>query len=80
MTYKSFSLMCKNRSHGELNYEGSGDYKCSVCGFTYHDWEYDDDGSDEALSIYDAALIWKSHGKDEDYMFGYSEYELENAL
>ncbi len=34
----------------------------------------------ESLSVYDAAEIWVSHGKDEDYMFGYSEDELENAL
>lgn len=30
--------------------------------------------------VYDAALAWLSHGKDEDYMFGYSEEELEEAL
>lgn len=40
--------------------------------------EDDDDG--EELSVYDAALIWASNGKDEDYMFGYSEDELEDAL
>ena len=34
----------------------------------------------DGLSAYDAALIWLSHGKDEDYMFGYSEDELEDAL
>lgn len=37
--------------------------------------EYDDE-----MSVYDAALIWASHGKDDDYTFGYSEEELENAL
>ena len=40
--------------------------------------DYDDD--DESLSVYDAALIWMSNGKDEDYTFGYSEDELEDAL
>ena len=29
---------------------------------------------------YDAALIWMSNGKDEDYTFGYTEEELEDAL
>lgn len=29
---------------------------------------------------YDATQIWLSNGKDEDYTFGYSEEELENAL
>jgi len=35
---------------------------------------------DEFLSVYEAAEIWASHGKDEDYMFGYTEEELEDAL
>lgn len=34
----------------------------------------------ESLSVYDAADIWMSSGMDEDYMFGYSEDELRNAL
>ena len=32
------------------------------------------------MDVYDAALIWASNGKDEDYSFGYSEDELESAL
>lgn len=47
-------------------------------------WSPNDDEVDEddgeSLSVYDAALIWVSKGKDEDYMFGYTEEELENAL
>ncbi len=35
---------------------------------------------DESLSVYEAAEIWASNGKDEDYMFGYTEEELEDAL
>lgn len=43
--------------------------------------EYDDsEVDDESISVYDAALIWASHGKDEEYLFGYSEDELEEAL
>jgi hypothetical protein len=42
-------------------------------------WEEDEDGSD-SLNVYDAADIWASHGKDEDYMFGYTEEELEDAF
>ena len=43
---------------------------------------FDDDDSDdgERLSVWDAAEIWLSNGKDEDYMFGYTEEELEDAL
>ena len=36
--------------------------------------------NDESLSVYEAAEIWVSHGKDEDYMFGYTREELEDAL
>ena len=44
-------------------------------------WHYEDEDEDgESLSVYDAALIWASNGKDEDYTFGYSEDELEDAL
>ena len=35
---------------------------------------------DESISVWDAAEIWASNGKDEDYTFGYSEEELEDAL
>ena len=40
----------------------------------------DDDDGEEYISVDDAALIWASNGKDEDYTFGYSEEELEDAL
>jgi hypothetical protein len=47
-------------------------------------WSPDDEDNqeneDEGLSVYEAALIWASKGKDEDYMFGYTEEELEDAL
>lgn len=44
---------------------------------SYNDYVSENDTS-ERISVDDAALIWRSHGKDEDYMFGYSEDELEN--
>ncbi|NKR13243.1 hypothetical protein A5N17_10265 [Arthrobacter sp. D2] len=50
---------------------------CLECRYGLDD---DDDDDSEALSVYDAAQIWASHGKDEDYMFGYSSEELEAAL
>ena len=40
----------------------------------------DDDDESESISVNEAAHIWLSHGKDEDYMFGYSEEELEESL
>ena len=40
----------------------------------------DEDDENEGLNVYDAALIWASKGKDEDYMFGYTEEELNDAL
>ena len=51
-------------------------YECDYCSSEYDDAEEDD----ESLDVYDAALIWASNGKDEDYTFGYSEDELEGAL
>ncbi len=38
------------------------------------------DDDEQGLNVYDAALIWASNGKDEDYMFGYTEEKLEDAL
>ena len=70
---------------GEINYineyEILDDYEINdfkKSGFdSYNDYVNDRDSS-EAISVNDAAMIWRSHGKDEDYMFGYSEEELEN--
>ena len=49
-------------------------------GFDSYNEYVEDMNSGEALSKEDAALIWASHGKDEDYLFGYSEEELEEEL
>lgn len=40
----------------------------------------DENEGNQSLSVYDAALIWVSNGKDEDYTFGYSEEKLEEAF
>lgn len=53
---------------------------CNNCHAGLDDDEDDEDDNSEALSVYDAALIWMSNGKDEDYTFGYDEDELEAAL
>lgn len=60
-------------------------YLCLDCALNeYMDFiveeDEDDDNQEESISVYDAALIWASNGKDEDYSFGYSEDELESAL
>ena len=66
----------------------SGEWTCTKCGYVndvsddniVDECEYDDDDDDdESLSVWDAADIWRSHGEDEDYMFGYTREELENA-
>ena len=62
------------RAKDEYGYWDGETYICDYCG---NEGEgYDED----ALSPYDAALIWKSNGCDEDYMFGYTEEELREAL
>ena len=38
------------------------------------------DDSDERISVYDAAEIWRDSGMDEDEMYGYTEEELREAL
>ena len=67
----------------------SGTWKCKACGYKndvtaaniyYDDYDYEDEDDNERLSVYEAALIWESNGKDEDYTFGYSEEDLEDAL
>lgn len=52
---------------------------CENCRYGFDDTEDNYDDS-EAIHVYDAALIWKSNGKDEDYTFGFSTDELEEAL
>ena len=46
MAYKVYSLLCRNHDHGEMDYKGEGNFECPVCGFTYHDDDYDDDDFD----------------------------------
>ena len=75
------SYRCGNRCGVDMSYIGNGEGKCPSCGKVIAFGEPDDDeNEDENLSVYDAAQIWASNGKDEDYMFGYSEDELEDAL
>lgn len=57
-------------------YEYSDTY-CTSCNFGL---DGEDEDTSESLSVYEAAEIWTSNGKDEDYMFGYTEKELEDAL
>lgn len=71
---------CGHRMRRVLDSFGRWDsesYVCDWCADEYDD-EYDNEG--EMLSVTDAAFIWASNGKDEDYTFGYSEEELEDAL
>ena len=68
---------CGHRMSRDLDMWGNWDgetYRCDWCAA-----ECDDD-DDEALDVYTAAEIWASNGKDEDYMFGYSEDELKAAI
>ena len=68
---------CGHRMRRVLDSWGNWDGETYCCDYCAGD---DDDTEDESLSVYDAALIWASNGKDEDYNFGYSEDELEDAL
>ncbi len=70
---------CGHRMNRVLDIFGNWDGETYECRFCDSSYSYDDD-EDERLSVFDAAAIWASNGKDEDYMFGYSEEELEDAL
>lgn len=75
-------------------WDGNNSMDCPRCGqpmtkrYSYSDWWCnnchaglnDDEDDNESLSVYDAADIWLSNGKDEDYMFGYTEEAFEDAL
>ncbi len=61
-------------------YIGDGNWECPKYGRVIPFGEPDDDDDGESFSVYDAALIWASNGKDEEYTFCYSEDELERAL
>ena len=65
---------------GKFKAEKAPESKPAVDYSSLYDEEENEDDDDESISVYDAALIWASNGKDEDYMFGYTEEELEDAL
>uniref|UniRef100_UPI004055C880 hypothetical protein n=1 Tax=Agathobacter sp. TaxID=2021311 RepID=UPI004055C880 len=64
----------------DLVYEGDRQWVCPICNSVFDLEDVDVDDTDECLCVEDAALIWASHGKDEDYTYGYTEEELEEAL
>ena len=75
------SYGCGNGCGVDMKYIEDGDWECPKCGRVICFGEPDEDDDDgESLSVYDAALIWASNGKDDDYTFGYDEDELERAL
>lgn len=71
--------MCPDCGHRMRRYRdafGYWDGETYICDYC----SGNDATDDESLSVYEAAEIWLSNGKDEDYTFGYTEEELENAL
>lgn len=70
---------CGHRMRRVYDSWGSWDGETYQCDYCSHD-DDDDDCDEESLSVYDAAEIWASNGRDEDYAFGFSECELEDAL
>lgn len=75
----SGSMNCPRCGQPMIKKYDFSDWWCENCHAGIDDEEEFNDDS-EFISAYDAALIWLSNGKDEDYMFGYSEEELEDAL
>ena len=44
------------------------------------DYEDDDYECEDSMRVEDAALAWMCRGMDEDYTFGFTREELEDAL
>jgi len=66
----------KNKTHAVAQV-----LNCSIYWNSSVSYDEDDEpAGGDRLSVDDAAQIWLSHGKDEDYTFGYSEEDLEDAL
>ena len=76
-------LMCPECGHrlrrvySSNGYWDGETYTCDFCNAMEND---ENSYDEESISLSDAADIWASNGKDEDYTFGYSEDELEEAL
>lgn len=73
----SDSMICPRCGQPMTKRYQFSDWWCNNCHAGLDD---EDDNEGEPLNVYDAADIWASNGKDEDYMFGYTEEELEDAL
>ena len=75
----SDSMTCPRCGQPMIKRHSYSDWWCENChdGLDYDD-EFEDTG--ESIGVYDAALIWAANGKDEDYMFGFTAEELEDAL
>ena len=56
------------------------DDECLNDGSDWNPYEDEEDTDSECISIDEAAQIWLSHGKDEDYTCGYDEEDLEEYL
>ncbi|HFU4368857.1 TPA: hypothetical protein ACGO9H_000868 [Streptococcus suis] len=65
-----------SRFKDSFGYWDGETYICNYCSDENENNEYDE----ESLSVFEAADIWFSNGKDEEYMFGFSEDELEEGL
>lgn len=74
---------CGHRMRRDKDLSGYWDgetYVCDWCSGNGSEYDDNDDDGDESLSVDEAAQIWASHGKDEDYTFGYSQEDLNDAF
>lgn len=71
---------CGHRLRRDVDAFGSWDGETYICDWCASEYDDDVDEDDESLDVYEAAEIWASNGRDEDYTFGFTEEELEEAL
>jgi len=70
---------CPTCGH-DMTVDDSGFCECTnpECGLVGYVRDLFD--GDENIDAYEAALLWRGSGEDEDMTFGYSEDELRDAL
>ncbi len=71
---------CGRKLHRWKDQNGEWDGETYVCYYCSGEDEECSDEDVERISVCEASRIWASKGKDEDYMFGYTEEELEEAI
>ncbi len=82
-----FSYFRRRDEWEEYNEQNQSSPTCSHCGCVMHKKQSDKTwycpackDANQTMKVSDAASIWLASGKDSEYMYGFSEEELEAEL